>query len=461
MSNIPSVIDLVVNNDFCIGCGVCVSNCRSNAIGMNWNDNGFLVPKQKGNCDGDGNCIKVCPFNPTPKKEVRTEDELSEIFLPDASHTDEMIGKYSGVFAGYAHEFRSTSSSGGIASYLFSTLLEKNIVDHVISVTEGDNEHYTYSIISDPKNIIKSSQTKYYPVSLADVFQKIEELKGNVAIVGVGCFIKAIRLAQFHNPILKEKIKFLISIVCGGVKSRFFTEYLASKSFVGKDQFEKPEFRVKDHNSTAGDYSFACINSQTNEKRFVKMKSVGDMWGTGLFKANACDFCDDVTSELGDISLGDAWMNPYMYDGRGTNVIVTRSSLSQILIEEGRNKGKLYIEEIPLEKFIESQQGSFNHRRTGLPYRIKQVGKSGVDVPPKRIDKCCSSTLDFRIVQYYRMKVRKLSLEIWKDNADSTIFNNKMEGMLSFLKKLTKIYHYKRALFSKDVLNKIARRLKK
>jgi coenzyme F420-reducing hydrogenase beta subunit len=42
------------------------------------------------------------------------------------------------------------------------------------------------------------------------------------------------------------------------------------------------------------------------------------MWGTGLFKSNACDFCDDVTTELADVSL-DAWI-PYNKDGLGNSV---------------------------------------------------------------------------------------------------------------------------------------------
>lgn len=100
------------------------------------------------------------------------------------------------------------------------------------------------------------------------------------------------------------------------------------------------------------------------------MRSVGDMWGTGLFKANACDFCDDVTTELADISLGDAWLAPYSNDGRGTNVIVTRSRLADEIIQTGMMKGSLVIEEIHPEKFIASQQGSFNHRHDGLLYRI-------------------------------------------------------------------------------------------
>lgn len=61
------------------------------------------------------------------------------------------------------------------------------------------------------------------------------------------------------------------------------------------------------------------------------MRNLGDMWGTGLFKLNACDFYDDVTTELADISLGDAWLKPYDSDGAGNNII--KAPLS--IIHEG------------------------------------------------------------------------------------------------------------------------------
>ncbi len=42
------------------------------------------------------------------------------------------------------------------------------------------------------------------------------------------------------------------------------------------------------------------------------------MWGGGLFKANAYDFCDYVTTELADISLDDARLPRYNQDGKDT-----------------------------------------------------------------------------------------------------------------------------------------------
>jgi len=277
---------------------------------------------------------------------------------------------------------------------------------------------------------------------------KIHELEGKVAIVGVACFIKALRLAQYTEPQLKEKIPFLVGIICGGLKSRFFTEYLANKAGVEIENIEKPKFRIKDFNSTAGDYSFGCIDGKTQTEKNIKMRSVGDMWGTGLFKANACDFCDDVTNELADISLGDAWLEPFSKDGKGTNVIVARSELADNIILEGMKNNELAVEPLSLERFLSSQQGSFNHRHEGLGYRIELARKQGKIVPPKRHDKEKIS-IDFKWVQEQRLKLRGKSLEMWRETKNASAFDSEMKRDLQRLYRLTKIYHCKRAIKNK------------
>lgn len=462
MENIPKVLDLVVNNDLCTGCGICIYKCPNKAIEIQWNDYGFLVPKLYGTCEADGACISVCPFNPYPEKEIQTEDELSEIFLKDDTIIDPKIGKYIGIYAGYANEFRLSSSSGGIATFILFNLLENGYVDQIISVRDSVSlgKHYEYTVINSKQELLDTSKTKYFPVTLSTVFSKVNEIQGKIAIVGVACFIKAIRLAQHSEPTLKEKIPFLVGIICGGIKSRFFTDYLANKAGVPKDLYYKPEFRIKDLNSTAGDYSFGCLSRKDNLKSTVRMRTVGDMWGTGLFKSNACDFCDDVTTELADISLGDAWLSPYINDGKGTNVIVTRSKLADQVIREGIESKAIYIEKLSLDIFLSSQKGSFNHRRTGLPYRVKLANKNRKLIPPKRVIKDKAITLDFKFVQFIRTLVRRKSLEVWLESPDSNIFNYKMKRILTFLKLVTSIYHYKQAIFSKGVLRKIKNKIK-
>lgn len=449
-NNIPKVIDLVVKNDLCIGCGLCTYKCPSKALEMKWNEYGFLIPNLKGSCDNEGSCLSVCPFNPFPAEEVKTEDELANIFLNEAPNHHPKIGKYYGLYAGYSNEFRMTSSSGGIATFVLSELLEQKIVDYVFSVKESSSpeSHYEYAISKTKDELITGSKTRYYPVTLATVFSEIDKIDGNIAIVGVGCFIKAIRLAQHTNPELKTKIKFLVGIICGGVKSRFFTEYLANKTGVPTDLYYKPEFRIKDVRSTAGDYSFGCYNKNTNEFKSIKMRTVGDMWGTGLFKNNACDFCDDVTTELADISLGDAWLQPYVQDGFGTNILVTRTKLANKIINQEKTSNRLILDKLKEVSFLKSQQGSYNHRHNGLGYRIKKRKQKGFEIPPKRYINN-AITYDFQFVQNYRSKIRLKSLEVWKTTRDYNLFLKKINKDLIILRKATTIYHYKNAIINK------------
>lgn len=456
MNNFPRVIDLVVKNDLCVGCGICVYKCPSNALEMSWNSKGFLLPKVVSSCDSDGDCIGVCPFNPIPKDEVKTENEIAELFLESENH-HQKIGKYNQIYAGFSTEFRLSSSSGGLGTYLSVKLLENKIVDHIFSI-KGASEpgvFYQYSISSSKSDALQASKTRYFPVTLATVFSEINKLEGKIAVVGVGCFIKAIRLAQHGDPTLKEKIPFLIGIICGGLKSSFFTEYLASKMDVEAVNIHKPQFRKKDIESTANDYSFSC-SDENEEEKSIKMKTVGDMWGTGFFKANACDFCDDVTTELADISLGDAWLDPFDKDGKGTNVMVSRSSLAEKLITEGIENEDLEVDFLPLEIFLSSQQGSFNHRHKGLPTRIKVAKKKNQLVPPKRFETEMVS-LDFELVQKQRMKVRAESLALWQNRKEASIFDESMQKPLKKLNFHTRIYHKRRAFlqFKNKVIVKI------
>lgn len=434
---IPNVVNTVVKNDLCIGCGLCTYK-NEDKIEMIWNDEGFLVPEFKTNNFELNNDLEVCPFNPNPEKQVRTENEIADIFLKDASHHHPKIGRYTDLYVGYADGFRKKSSSGGIATFVFAALLESGEVNHVISVKGGANNHYEYSISSNMEELRETAKTKYYPVTLATILAEIDKLEGTVAVAGVACFIKAIRLGQHYHPELKAKIKFLVGIICGGIKSSFFAEYLASKTGVKKNDFIEPQFRIKDDQSTANDYSFGCTENSTHSKKQLKMKTVGDMWGTGLFKANACDFCDDVTTELADISVGDAWLQPYVQDGKGTSVVVTRSEAASRLIKNAILEKRVQLENLPLNKFLFSQKGSFNHRQQAQPFRIKRAQKKGQLVPPKRFisEKIA---LTSKIVQLLRRKARSKSLKVWKDNPKANHFEPRMSMLLKALKIANKI----------------------
>lgn len=462
MTSKPQVIVQVVDNDMCTGCGLCTYKCSSNTLSMGWNKEGFLVPELTGSCDNDAVCISVCPFNPLPLEPVKDETALAEIFLTEGTQTEEKLGRLIGIYAAYSNEFRETSSSGGIATYVFDQLLDKGIIDHVFSVRSPNESgpHYEYKVASNKTELRDSAKTKYYPVTLATVLPELEKLEGKIAIVGVACFVKAVRLAQHYDPVLKEKIPFVAGIICGGVKSKFFTEYLASKAGADHENIKSPNFRIKDVTSTASDYAFGCEDVASRDYKKIKMREVGDMWGTGLFKANACDFCDDVVTELADISLGDAWLEPYSKDGRGTSVIVTRSPLAESIIQEGAKRSAIVIEPISPDTMRASQQGSYNHRHDGLYVRVKEMQKKGVPIPEKRYGKKAVSW-DVLMVQKLRRATRQKSLDTWPQTQSATAFDEYMEKNLLKLKLATKVNHLKRMGFKRFSLRLIEKVLRK
>ncbi len=415
---------------------------------MTWNDYGFLIPELAGTCDAKGKCMELCPFNIEPENEVIDEDALAKIYLQESKCYHEKIGHYCRLYAGYSKEFRLHSSSGGIATYLFSELLDKKAVSAIFSVREsGSADHlYDYAVLKSKDDIMATAKTKYYPVTLASVLSQIENIEGKIAIVGVGCFIKGIRLLQYYHPHLKDKIPFLIGIICGGLKSTFFTEYIASKAGVDKSDISNPQYRVKNLEGDAGDYYFRCNSNPKAD--MVKMRDLGDMWGTGMFKNNACDYCEDVTTELADISLGDAWIPPYSKDGRGNSIIITRTLLAEKIIQEGIKKEELSLDKLSTEDLIKSQRGGYNHKHKGLKTRMFLAKLAGRTVPVKRkiFEK---SPLIFKFVQILRRNLRKQSLILWKKYPEFSKFNSKLHRHKKLLLFATKAYHKYNSLKTK------------
>ena len=430
-------IEDIVKNEMCTGCGICVSE-SNDSLKMDWNENGFLIPKLIKEDNGI-NAVKVCPFNPDPEEIVKDEDAISEVFMVDANSSNPKIGKFIKTFVGHSECFRETSSSGGMATYIFEQLFNKKIINYLYIVKEV-NGSYEYQLFNNKDQIKKISKTRYIPVTMDKLFKDIDSIDGKIAISGVACFIKAIRLKQHYNPELKSKIPFLVGIICGGLKSKFFTDYLSQRSGISSS-YSNPEYRIKDSTSTASDYGFGATNNLTNEFHQIKMKQVGDMWGTGLFKPLACEFCTDVTTELADISLGDAWHYPYVNDGLGTNVIITRSNLADEIIKEGILNNSLLVNEISTDELVSSQSGGFNHRHKGLKYRVNRYLKKKVILPKIRKRFYENIPWEFKRVQNYRLKTRRESFEIWKESPDNLHFDKKMDVMRLKLRKRTIFYH--------------------
>lgn len=422
-------------NVHCTGCGACVSE-SCGALKMAWSRDGFLEP-QATRADIPATAVQVCPFNPAPDSVVEDEDALARLCLPQADRFDPRLGRFVGTYIGYSKVFRPSSSSGGLATYVFEQLLRRGHVDHLFVVGKAPDGQYAYQIVGKETDIRATSKTRYFPVSMERLFELIETTEGRIAVSGVACFIKAIRLKQHYHPELKDKIPFLSGIICGGLKSRFYTDFLAQSTGI-KGPYRDTEYRLKNPKSLSSDYSFAATDRRGKERR-VRMQKLGDMWGTGLFKSRACDFCTDVMTELADISLGDAWLPEYKQDGMGNSVIVTRTPLADRIVREGIESGALQVAEVAPGMAARTQSGGFNHKQKGVRIRLlmERLGGGSRALPFVRPRVLSDSPIAEIFVQLLRERTRAKSHRVWQQTGDAQIFLHRMRPTLRQLKAVT------------------------
>lgn len=387
-----NVNNIIVSNDLCCGCGVCGGVCPKSAIKIEWNKFGEYVPVVNyALCDGCSLCLKVCPFWDKNKN----ENELSTVIFKDkcVKH-DNILGSYIQLYSGYVKnsENRFNSASGGLATWLLSELLEKNIVDRVCCVepiTRSDNL-FKFSIFKDPLQLKTTSKSVYYPVELSSIIKKIIVSNSRYAIVGLPCAIKSIRLATHVNRLLKKRISILIGLVCGQQKSKFFAEYLCSISQNKPTQMISASFRVKNKNRHHLDHRFdyKCYSEdKVVEGHIYQTEGMGKLWGNDCFKLNSCNYCDDITSELSDISFGDAVSEEYSYGNLGSNFVIVRDNTIDRILNNGLEDGEIFLKKAPLSAVKNRQKGTILFKHRDLQHRLFMANRQNNNryIPKKRV----------------------------------------------------------------------------
>ena len=371
----------IVRSGLCIGCGSCIEHAGGNKVQMKFDRYGELKPQ------GDDTWMKTkseifsqtCPFSPASKN----EDELASSLFLNPTYKDAYSGSFQSAYVGYAAEnnYRMQGSSGGMVTWVAAELMRKGLIDgvaHVVASNDPQEEgnYFHYRVSRSEHEIREGAKSRYYPIEMSGIMKEIREVPGRYAIIGIPCFIKTVQLLRQHDALLRERILFTLGLFCGHMKSARFVESLAWQMKVPVEDIMKVEFRYKDPDRPASWYNaMLTLRNGTVVNRDWWNLADGD-WGAGFFMNNACNYCDDVTSETADVSFGDAWVEPYSSDGKGTNVVVVRSKEVQQIINTAIVQGRLKLDEVD-GKFVEQTQAAgFRQRREGLAYRLTWATKN-------------------------------------------------------------------------------------
>lgn len=365
----------IVSAGLCIGCGVCVANSDDPATTMIWDRHGNLVPQGRRWIDASSRSFsRLCPFAPA----ASNEDELSAILFPDARQRDRRIGRFISAHVGHVEEggFRKRGSSGGMVSWVATELLRRRMVDGVIHVAACDRAAhrrlFRYRISRSEAEISDGACSRYYPVDLAEVLRTVRATPGRYAVVGLPCFIKAVNLLRAEDAMFRQRIVYTLGLFCGHMKSARFVDSIALQTGVDPETVSAVQYRVKTPGRQGNQYRtrLTLADGAVCEKDWWDLAD-GD-WGAGFFQNPACNFCDDVVAETADIAFGDAWVEPYTSDHRGTNVVVVRRPELEQLLSAAIADGRLKLQQVDADFVRRTQKAGLRHRREGLAWRLRR-----------------------------------------------------------------------------------------
>jgi coenzyme F420 hydrogenase subunit beta len=392
-SEVPEAVrlrDTVVAGGYCIGCGACAAVERS-PFEMTLDERGRWQARLRADATPAmlaAPVLEVCPFSGRGPDE---DDIARRRYATATPHPQ--LGFHRALYAGHVAEgeHRARGSSGGFTSWLLEELLTLDLVDAVLHVkpqtpTADDPLLFRYGASTTPAEVRAGAKSRYYPVELSGALRALREgPPRRYAVVGVPCFVKAVRRLALADDRVAERVAFAVALFCGHLKSARFAELLAMELDVPLGDLRAIDFRQKLAGRTANRYGVTVWSTDGAATTRPMSDVIGHNWGHGVLKYRACDYCDDVAGETADVAVGDAWLPRYSQDAAGTNVIVVRHPTVERLIENGRARGRLTLDELTPQDVVRSQRSGFRHRRDGLAYRLARDDARGIWRPVKRV----------------------------------------------------------------------------
>lgn len=360
---------------YCYGCRACENACNLNAISMQTNVEGFLVPVvNRKLCVDCKLCEKICPKLTENQAEAKDPlDEIVSAYRKNQTHYNEYTS--SGIFNEFAKKV--INNGGKVCGCVWNK--------------EMTAEHILTDKIED---IARMSGSKYVQSDMKSCYKEMEwELKAGIQILfcGTPCQVAAVKkYMQKDYPNL-----FTIAIVCHGVPSpqvwKMYKEKLETEV---NATMVNAMFRFKGKYGWITPFSYYKFDNGT----IIEKLSFTDdpyviAFGADILHRNTCYHCGYKGSLSGaDIIIGDFWGCStkllFKSKNKGINAVIIHTKKGKQVLNS--LKDKFVIDESSSEKISAENKPVFvpvkynpireqfykdYEEKHGLNYMFKMYGR--------------------------------------------------------------------------------------
>ncbi|MFX1316619.1 MAG: Coenzyme F420 hydrogenase/dehydrogenase, beta subunit C-terminal domain [Promethearchaeota archaeon] len=324
-------VSIIYDNNVCCQCGVCSSICPVNGIELT-RDYLYI---DEGKCKNCGLCYSVCPQTFSIEnlhKFIKKSD-------PNLEYS-EGLGFYQNIYSARTlnYSIKKVGQDGGIVTSLLYYLLSERLVDAIVTIKHSkDYWKPKAEIIEKVEDLYKTAGTTYVHTPILSILDKTKRFD-KIAIVALPCKIKALakgELFPVRLPFFKH-IKYKLGLFC-------------MESF----QYEKMFKLIHEKLNIDID---EIIKMDINRGRLAITLDSKEEFSLPLDECNFycsdfCKYCNDLTAELADISLGSIGSEG------GWSTVITRTKKGERIfkgaIKHGLIEPQSFIEKIPLKSKIE------------------------------------------------------------------------------------------------------------
>ena len=313
-NNVMRVSDVI-----CTGCSACMNVCPVDAVKMQYNAEGFLIPLvDDDKCIDCGECTEKCPALNTQYKNKETPK----------------------IFAVMAEDdIRMKSSSGGVFTLLAEEILDQGGL--VCGAAFDDDFRLSHVVIDSKDKLEPLKNSKYAQCSVDYTYRKIKTALDSgrkVLFTGTPCQVAGIKsyIGDGYDGL------YTVDILCHGVPSELvFRKYIeeVSVKHTGKvSPLKDIKFRNKD-------FGWNCksihLEFEGCDKPYDKSEEGGDMfefvYHKNLMLRKSCSKCKfAVYPRQGDLSMGDYWgitkLDKTMNDRKGTSIVFVNNDKGMQLL---------------------------------------------------------------------------------------------------------------------------------